>query len=296
MNLNPWVLAIRPRTLPAAIGPLLLGNVLAYVDGTFSLLLAFSSMLCGVLLQIGVNLANDYFDFKSGVDTEERLGPVRVTQSGLIRPRSVRNAMILSLVLAVAVGMHLIFVGGPIVAALAVFAVLGALCYSGGPYPLASHGLGEVAAFVFFGLVAVVGSYFTQTHTSTINVWLLASTMGLLNAAIMLVNNTRDIGTDTKAGKRTLAVRIGQERSRLLYSTLLALPYLTLSLMFLLGQLPGLALLLGFASVPMARILAREFRRSEGAALNPLLGRTAKLTLVYSLLLSLGLPLASLLG
>ncbi|QIZ75638.1 1,4-dihydroxy-2-naphthoate polyprenyltransferase [Ferrimonas lipolytica] len=294
MTLHSWLLAIRPRTLPAAIGPLLLGNMLAFVDGQFSILVAVSSMLCGILLQIGVNLANDYFDFKSGVDTEERLGPVRVTQSGLISPNAVRNGMILSLVMAVLVGLYLIYVGGPIVAGLAVFAVLGALCYSGGPYPLASHGLGEVAAFVFFGLVAVVGSYFTQTHTSTLDVWLLASTMGLFNAAIMLVNNTRDIQTDRKAGKRTLAVRIGQQQSRILYCTLLALPYLVLSLMFLLGHLPGLVVLLGFISVPMAKMLAGEFRKSEGAALNPLLGRTAKLTMVYSVLLSLGLPLSQL--
>ncbi|WP_298445299.1 1,4-dihydroxy-2-naphthoate polyprenyltransferase [uncultured Ferrimonas sp.] len=294
MTLHSWLLAIRPRTLPAAIGPLLLGNVLALVDGTFSALVGACSMLCGVLLQIGVNLANDYFDFKSGVDTDERLGPVRVTQSGLLSPTAVRNGMVLSLLLAIAVGLYLIYVGGAVVAGLAVFAVLGALCYSGGPYPLASHGLGEVAAFVFFGLVAVVGSYYTQVQDTTVTVWLLASTMGLFNSAIMLVNNTRDISTDSKAGKRTLAVRLGQQQSRLLYSTLLALPYLTIMLMFLLGQLPGLVVLLGFISVPMARVLAKEFVQTEGAALNPLLGRTAKLTMVYSVLLSLGLPLSQL--
>ncbi|WP_299811202.1 1,4-dihydroxy-2-naphthoate polyprenyltransferase [uncultured Shewanella sp.] len=287
--MNPWILAIRPRTLPAAIGPLLVGNVLALQLEQFSLFIAAVSMLCALLLQIAVNLANDYFDFKSGVDTEERLGPVRVTQSGMLTPTAVRNAMILCLVLALLVGSFLIYHGGLPIAFLAAAAVLGALGYSGGPYPLASHGLGEVAAFVFFGLVAVVGSYFLQAGETATNAWLLGSAIGFLNAAIMLVNNTRDMETDIKAGKKTLAVRIGLEQSRIFYQSFLYLPFAIITAGFLMGALPGLPVLFAGLAFIMARTLCRDFNEVKGAALNPLLGRTAKLTMIFSVLFSVGL-------
>ncbi|MFV7769674.1 1,4-dihydroxy-2-naphthoate polyprenyltransferase [Shewanella marisflavi] len=290
--MNPWILATRPRTLPAAIGPLLVGNALALSLTQFSWLIAATSMLCALLLQIAVNLANDYFDFKSGIDTEERLGPVRVTQSGLLAPNKVRNAMVACLVLALLVGSLLIYHGGWPIAILAAASILGALGYSGGPYPLASHGLGEVAAFVFFGLVAVVGSYYLQANDTSIAAWILGSAIGLFNAAVMLVNNTRDIPTDTKAGKRTLAVKIGEGQARVLYQALVYLPFALIIGGFLLGLLPGLPVLLGGLSLVLARKLNSEFSQTSGAALNPLLGRTAKLTVIFSALFSLGLALA----
>lgn len=286
--MNPWILAIRPRTLPAAIGPLLVGNMLAIANEKFSWLIAITSMLCAVLLQIAVNLANDYFDFKNGIDTEERLGPTRVTQSGMIAPEKVRNGMILSLVLAVLVGFYLISHGGWPIAILAVATVLGALGYSGGPYPMASHGLGEIAAFVFFGLVAVVGSYYLQTSATDIDAWLLGSAIGFFNAAIMLVNNTRDIATDTKAGKKTLAVRIGEPQAKMLYQAFVYLPYVLLIGGFLMGILPGAPVLLAGLSLLIARKLAVLFSEQSGQALNPILGQTAKLTMIYSLLFSAG--------
>ncbi|QYK06618.1 1,4-dihydroxy-2-naphthoate polyprenyltransferase [Shewanella zhangzhouensis] len=287
--MNPWILAIRPRTLPAAIGPLLVGNTLALGLESFSVTIAIASMICALLLQIAVNLANDYFDFKSGVDTEERLGPVRVTQSGLIAPARVKAAMIGSLLAALAVGSYLIWHGGAPIAVLAAASILGALCYSGGPYPLASHGLGEVAAFVFFGLVAVVGSFYLQAGYTSMDAWILGAAIGLFNAAIMLVNNTRDIRTDTRAGKRTLAVRIGEAQSRVLYQALVYLPFGLIIGSFLMGILPGWPVLLSGVSLVIARRLSREFSETSGGALNPLLGRTARLTLVFSVLFSVGL-------
>ncbi|QFU21900.1 1,4-dihydroxy-2-naphthoate polyprenyltransferase [Shewanella eurypsychrophilus] len=287
--MNPWILAIRPRTLPAAIGPLLVGNILALELEQFSILIACTSMLCAILLQIAVNLANDYFDFKSGIDTDERLGPVRVSQSGLLAPEKVRNAMIMCLVLALIVGSYLIYHGGWPIAFLALAAILGALGYSGGPYPLASHGLGEVAAFIFFGLVAVVGSYFLQAGETSIAAWILGSAIGFLNAAIMLVNNTRDIDTDVKAGKQTLAVRIGLGQARVLYQTLVFLPFALIIGGFFLGFLPGLPVLLAGLSLVLARKLNSDFSITTGEALNPLLGRTAKLTMLFSGLFSVGL-------
>ncbi|MEI6858345.1 MAG: 1,4-dihydroxy-2-naphthoate polyprenyltransferase [Shewanella sp.] len=287
--MNPWILAIRPRTLPATIGPLLVGNILAIELDQFSILIACTSMLCAILLQIAVNLSNDYFDFKTGVDTEERLGPIRVTQSGLISPEKVRNAMVQSLILALIVGSYLIYHGGWPIALLAIISICGALGYSGGPYPLASHGLGEVAAFVFFGLVAVVGSYFLQAGETSTAAWVLGCAIGSLNAAIMLVNNTRDINTDVKAGKKTLAVRIGEGQSRVLYQTFVYLPFALIIGSFFLGFLPGAPVLLAGLSLLFARKLNSDFSVESGAALNPLLGRTAKLTMVFSGLFSIGL-------
>lgn len=287
--MNPWFLAIRPRTLPAAAGPLLIGNMLALPLAKFSWTVAVASMICALLLQIAVNLANDYFDFKNGIDTEERVGPTRVTQSGMLAPYKVRNAMTLCLLLSLAVGGYLIWHGGWPIAILAAASVLAALGYSGGPYPLASHGLGELAAFVFFGLVAVVGSYYLQAGNTTTAAWLLGCAVGLLNAAIMLVNNTRDIMTDTKAGKKTLAVRIGEAQARVLYQALLYLPFGLIIAGFLLGQLPGFPVLLAGLSLIMARKLSSDFYQGSGAALNPLLGKTAKLTMMFSALFSVGL-------
>lgn len=286
--MNPWILAIRPRTLPAAIGPLLVGNVLASTLPQFSLSIAFIATLCAVLLQIAVNLANDYFDFKNGIDTDARLGPVRVTQSGLLSPNSVRNAMILVLCAAIILGFILINHGGWIITILAVLSVLGALGYSGGPYPLASHGLGELAAFVFFGLIAVVGSFYLQAGFTNINAWLLGAAIGFLNAAIMLVNNTRDIETDRHAKKFTLAVSMGEARAKKLYQILIFLPFAIIFIGYVMGILTGLQTILTLPTFLIARHLSQAFTEKTGQALNPLLGRTAQLTLVFSLVFSLG--------
>ncbi len=289
--MNPWILAIRPRTLPAAIGPLLVGNILALQLEQFSWLIACTSMLCALLLQIAVNLANDYFDYKSGIDTEERIGPVRVTQGGLLPPYKVRNAIFISLALALLVGSYLIYHGGWPIAFLAAASVLGALGYSGGPYPLASHGLGEVAAFIFFGLVAVVGSYYLQAGDTSTAAWILGCAIGFLNAAIMLVNNTRDMQTDIKAGKHTLAAHIGEGQARLLYQAFVFLPFALIIGGFFLGFLPGLPVLLAGVSLIIARKLNSEFSQTSGEALNPILGSTAKLTMIFSGLFSIGLVL-----
>lgn len=269
-----------------------MGNVLAAYHREFDWLIAIASMLCAVMLQIAVNLANDYFDYKSGVDTDERLGPTRVTQQGLLSPTAVRNAMILCLVIAVAIGQYLIYVGGWPIALLALFAVLGALGYSGGPYPLASHGLGELAAFIYFGLVAVVGSYYIQVGDTSVAAWLLGSALGCLNAAIMLVNNTRDHATDVKAHKRTLVVRIGVDASTTLYQAMLATPFLLTCLGWLLGLLPGTTPAACVIAVPLAIGLGKQFAVTTGAALNPLLGKTAMATMAYSGLTAIGLVFA----
>ena len=283
-----WLMAIRPRTLPAVLGPLIVGNALALGVEGFSLLTALVIISCGLLLQISVNLANDYFDSLSGVDSQERLGPIRMTQAGLISAERMKKAMIMSLICALFVGVYLIDIGGWPIGLLAAASLLAVICYSGGPYPLASHGLGELTVFIFFGLVAVVGSVYLQTGATSQEAWLLGAAIGSLNAAVMLVNNVRDINTDAKAHKRTLAVRLGQGQARVFYQTLVYLPYGIIISAFLLGFLPGFAVGLSGLSLVYARSLSRQFHELSGAELNPILAQTTLLSLVFSLLYSLG--------
>jgi 1,4-dihydroxy-2-naphthoate octaprenyltransferase len=287
-SLQSWLLAIRPKTLPAAVGPVLVGSGVAFSDGAFSLLPAVACLLGAMLLQIGVNLANDYFDYKNSIDSEERLGPVRVTQSGLIAPSVVKMGMIISLALASLVFIYLAFVGGPVIVVIGIASVLAALGYSGGPFPLASNGLGELFVFIFFGLVAVGGTYYIQAGQLT---WLAVAAAvppGLLITAIMVVNNLRDIDTDRKAGKRSLAVILGRSRTVIGYKLLLLLSYLVPGALYI-GGLCSAVVLLPLLTLPMAMGLARRIPGEAGRSLNELLAATARLSLLHSLFFSVGL-------
>lgn len=283
-----WLLAIRPKTLPAAVGPVAVGSAVAFRDGKFTLIPAFCCLLGAVLLQIGVNLANDYFDFKNDIDSEERLGPVRVTQSGLIPPGEVKRGMILCLFLAALVFLYLAVLGGWPIVLIGAASVLAALAYSGGPYPLASNGLGEIFVFIFFGLVAVGGTYLIQAGQLTWVAMLAAVPPGLLITAIMVVNNLRDIDTDRKAGKNTLAVILGRSRTIAEYKLLLLFSYLVPPAMIVTG-VAEIYILLPLFTLPMALLLAKRVAQEKGALLNELLAGTAKLSLVYSLLFAVGL-------
>ena len=223
--MDAWILAARPKTLPAAVAPVTVGSAMAAVHNSFSLLPAMAALAVALLLQIGVNLANDYFDFVKGVDSDDRLGPLRVTQSGLISPGRVRVAMIITLGLAGLPGLYLVYVGGWPVLVIGAASILAALAYSGGPYPLASNALGDLFVFIFFGLVAVCGTYYVQTLMLTATVVLIGADVGLLITAILVVNNLRDIATDSRTGKRTLAVRLGASGTKLEFSLLLAGAY-----------------------------------------------------------------------
>jgi 1,4-dihydroxy-2-naphthoate octaprenyltransferase len=285
-----WLLAIRPKTLPAAVGPIAVGSAVAVADGKFSLLPAFCCLLGALLLQIGVNLANDYFDFKNNIDSKERLGPVRVTQSGLISPSEVKRGMVVCLLLAAMVFLYLAMVGGWPILLIGAASVLAALAYSGGPYPLASHGLGELFVFIFFGLVAVGGTYLVQAGQLTWLVLLAAVPPGLLITAIMVVNNLRDIDTDRKAGKKTLAVILGRSRTIAEYKLLLVLSYLVPLAMVSAG-IATIMILLPLLTLPLAWLSTKRISYEKGTSLNDLLAVTAKLSLVYSLLFAVGLAL-----
>ncbi len=287
-KLELWLLAIRPKTLPAAVGPVFVGSAAAYNDQLFSLFPALGCLLGAILLQIAVNLANDYFDFKNAIDSEERLGPTRVTQSGLIPPGQVKNGMIICLGLAALVFVYLSLVGGWPIVCIGILSLLAALAYSGGPFPLASNGLGELFVFIFFGLVAVCGTYFIQTHKLTNMAVIAAVPPGLLITAIMVVNNLRDIDTDSKAGKRTLAVILGRKNTIIEYQALLFISYLIPIVIFLRYD-TGLALLSPLVTLPSAFLLVRRVGQDSGRQLNELLGRTAKLSMFYCFLFSVGL-------
>jgi 1,4-dihydroxy-2-naphthoate octaprenyltransferase len=291
-TIGAWILATRPKTLPAAVAPVVVGSAMAYVHQRFALLPAMAALVVALLMQIGVNLANDYFDYTKGVDTQERLGPVRVTLGGLIAPGRVKSAMTMVFVLSLLPGLYLIIVGGWPAAAIGAASIIAAVAYSGGPYPLASHGLGDLFVFIFFGLVAVCGTYYVQALTLTPLVVMMGGIVGFLITAILVVNNLRDIQTDRKTGKRTLAVMIGEKRTRAVYTVLLGSAYVITGFIWLCG-FASTWLLLPLASLPLAFLQIRLiWHTSDGPALNNLLAKTAKLSFFFSVLLAVGLILS----
>ncbi len=283
-----WILAARPKTLPAALTPVLVGTALAIHDSQFALLPALAAALGALLLQIGSNFANDYFDFFKGADTPERLGPTRVTAVGLISPSALRWGMVAVFGLAVLVGIYLLVVGGWPIIVIGVASILAALLYTGGPFPFGYYGLGDLFVFVFFGLVAVCGTYYVQALSLNWAVVIAAVPPGLLVTAILVVNNLRDIDTDRRAGKHTLAVRLGRNGTRLEYQFLLLLAYALPLLLWLVYEFHWLVLL-PWLTLPLAWRLRTQIRREIGRPLNKTLAGTAQLGLLFSLALSIGL-------
>ena len=284
-----WVMAIRPQTLPVSIGPVLVGSAVAHVEGAFVLATALVAAFGALCLQIGSNFANDVFDFEKGADTEDRIGPPRATQLGLLSPRAMRIGMAVVFALATAAGLYLALVAGPVILVVGAVSIVAAIAYTGGPFPLGYHGLGDVAVFVFFGLVAVVGTTWVQTGTLPGLAWLCAIPVGTLATAILVVNNLRDVDTDTAAGKRTLAVRFGRAGARREWAVLVFGAYLVPIAAW---QAFGLSewVLLPIASLPRAIRLFGVIRSTEdGPALNAALAGTAQLGFLFSLLLALGL-------
>jgi 1,4-dihydroxy-2-naphthoate polyprenyltransferase len=289
--LHIWLMAARPRTLPAAVAPVLVGTALAATEGTFKWLTFVAAMLGALFIQIGTNLSNDYSDARRGADTEDRLGPVRVTAGGLVPPRQVLVATYVAFGLAVLAGVYLIVTAGWQLLLVGAASILAGVLYTGGPRPYGYEGLGEVFVFLFFGVVAVTGSYFAQVEKLTWEAFVLAVPVGLVAAAILVVNNVRDLETDRRAGKRTLAVRLGRARARGLYAIMVYVAFLTAPLPWLLGSTDLSAwLLLSWLALPLAVPVVRTVRnRSDGPSLNGALARTGMLQLVFCGLLSAGI-------
>jgi len=286
-----WLQAIRPKTLSAGAVPVFIGIGLAYGQGSGRLLPAVAALAGALLIQIGTNLSNDYYDFKRGADTSERLGPVRVTQTGLIAPAVVLAAGLLCFAAAFAVGLYLVALGGWPIAALGAASLLCGFAYTGGPVPLAYIGLGDVFVLAFFGFGAVGGTYFVQTGSLTPAVAWASIPAGALGTAILVVNNLRDTATDAKAGKRTLVVRWGALAGRVEYCAMLAAAFAAPLLMWLLGTSRGWPLL-SWLSAPLALPPLQRVLKQHGATLNPALGGTARLQLVFGLLFAFGLYLS----
>jgi 1,4-dihydroxy-2-naphthoate octaprenyltransferase len=283
-----WWLAARPRTWPAAIVPVLVGSAIAARSGQFQALPFLAALLASLLIQIGTNYANDLFDYLKGAD-RQRQGPTRVVQNGLVTPRQMRNAVILVFGSAALLGVYLIFVGGWPIALIGLLSILAGIGYTGGPYPLAYHGLGDLFAFLFFGVIAVMGTTYIFIHEFTALAFIASLPVALLVTAIIIVNNLRDIPTDTAVGKRTFAVMIGDRNTRHEYTLCVLGAYLfPIALAALSGSIGWWWL--PFFTLPLAIQLVRTVLQGRsGPLLNRTLGQTAQLHLWFGIALALGI-------
>ncbi|MEX0993789.1 MAG: 1,4-dihydroxy-2-naphthoate polyprenyltransferase [Solirubrobacterales bacterium] len=286
-----WLIAARPRTLPAAVAPVLVGTALAGSQDIFRPLAFVAAMIGSVFIQIGTNLSNDYSDARRGADTDDRLGPVRVTAGGLAPPRKVLVATWLAFGIAVLAGLYLVAIAGWELLVVGVLSILAGVLYTGGPRPYGYEGLGELFVFLFFGLVAVVGSYYVQTEELTWLAVALSVPIGLLASAILMVNNIRDIDTDRRAGKRTLAVRLGRDRARTLFTVAVVLAYAALAAIAL-AEL-RFELLIVFGTLPLVPSLSASVsHRTDGPSLNAALSACGRLLASFAVLLSAALLLS----
>ncbi len=290
--MNAWILAIRPKTLPAAIAPVVIGTAMAWGDGVAHFPSALAALFAALCIQVATNFANDYCDFKKGADTSNRVGPLRVTQAGLISGRLMVVATIIMFTCAVLASVYLVFRAGNAIAVIAVASVLSGIFYTAGPRPLGYMGLGELFVLVFFGPVAVAGTYFVQTLEINGAVVAAGFGPGFLSCAILAVNNLRDIDGDQKVGKLTLAVRFGKNFAAGEYLFCIMAAALTPFAVHLIThdhECMAVASLVGFLAIPTVGAVFT----SQGAALNKVLAQTGVLLLVYSVLFSAGWMLCS---
>ena len=283
--MNDWILAARLRTLPAAIAPVLIGCAIAYQGDGFHFFAAFFAMMGAILIQIGTNFANDYFDFVNGADTEDRIGPTRATQAGLITPSSMRTAFIITFALVVPIIGYMAYRGGWPLIGVGVLSIISGILYTGGPKPLGYMGLGDIFVLVFFGPVAVAGTEYVQSLTLSTDAILAGIASGLISTAILVVNNLRDKDTDKHVGKNTLAVRFGSTFARVEYSLCFVI---TAAITVYLAYVHSPWVLLALFPLLRAIPINRSMWSQSGAALDPNLGKTAQVLILYSLFFSIG--------
>jgi 1,4-dihydroxy-2-naphthoate polyprenyltransferase len=285
-------MAARIRTLPAAVAPVLVGTALAGYFHVFHPLRFIAALVGAIFIQVGTNLSNDYSDARRGADAEDRLGPVRVTAGGLVPPKQVLVATYLSFGVAVLAGAYLVAVAGWQLLLVGAASILAGVLYTGGPKPYGYEGLGELFVFLFFGIVAVAGSFFVQVTHLDWEAFALAVPVGLLAAGILMVNNVRDVDTDRRAGKRTLAVRLGRERSRNMFALTVYLAFVMAPITWLFGPTKAWVLL-PWLTLPVAAGVVRTVRnRTDGPSLNQALAQTGMLQLAFCMLLAAGLLLS----
>jgi 1,4-dihydroxy-2-naphthoate octaprenyltransferase len=288
-----WAMAARPRTLPAAVAPVLVGTALAWsAAGAFRPLAFVAALVGSIFIQIGTNLSNDYSDARRGADAEDRLGPVRVTAGGLVPPRRVLVWTYVAFGIALVAGLYLVLVAGIELLFVGIASIAAGVLYTGGPRPYGYVGLGEAFVFLFFGIVAVTGSYFVQTQEISWLALALSVPIGLLAAAILVVNNIRDIETDRRAGKNTLAVKLGRSRAARLYAAMLVVAFAVPVALWLAGELSAWVVLTLVLGYPAARLDRTVRTRQDGPSLNGALAGTGMLLGGYAILLTAGILLS----
>lgn len=286
-DLKKWVLAARPKTLWASVAPVVIGSAMAFESGGLHIMSALSALLGAVLIQIGTNFANDYFDFHKGADAEGRLGPTRAVQAGWVSPSAMKTAFMAVFALSLLPGAYLIWRAGLPLAIIGLLSILFGILYTAGPYPLGYVGLGEVFVIIFFGPVAVGGTYYAQTLTISMPVVVSGLAPGLFSVAILTVNNLRDVQSDYRAGKKTLAVRFGATFSKFEYllsvviACLIPLILLFIEDKHLYSLMTPIVLLAAIPSI-------KKVFTSEGTVLNHVLESTGKMLLAYSMIFSIG--------
>lgn len=287
-SMKTWLLAARPKTLPAAVVPVVMGAAAAYGDGVFHWLSAALALIAALLIQVATNLVNDYSDFKKGTDDEDRIGPVRVTQAGLVTPKQMKRAIWMTFAVTILISLYLVYRGGWPILIIGVLSILSGTMYTAGPFPLGYVGLGDVFVLFFFGPVAMAGTYYVQALTVNWAVILAGFGPGLFSVAILTVNNLRDVKGDEKAGKKTLAVRfgVGFAKREYFYSILIAslIPVVLVLAWGARGWVLLAVLTLFFAP----GVLITVFSKTDGPSLNSALARTGKLLLIYGVLFSIG--------
>ena len=294
MNLQSWWIAARPKTLIVSIAPVLLGLALSLNNNFFSsLIVGLLTLIAAILIQLGTNFINDLYDFLSGADDENRLGPTRVVQAGLLSEKQIKLGALFCFVSSLLIGIYLVFIGGVPILLIGSFALISGYCYTAGPYPLAYNGLGEIFVFIFFGLIAVPATYYLQSGILfDLDSILIGSSIGLIAVAILCVNNIRDINSDYNVGKKTLAVRFGRYPIIVMYDLMIFSPYLCVLVLFNSSTFYwDLDLLLTFLSLPIAIKLIIEMHTKYGKELNEVLIGTSNFMRVFFILLMLGILL-----
>jgi 1,4-dihydroxy-2-naphthoate octaprenyltransferase len=287
-NLRIWLLAARPKTLWAGVVPVVVGGAIAVETGEFAALPFLFALAGSMLIQIGTNFANDLFDFLKNVDDGDRTGPMRVTQAGLVTPAQMKSAIIIVFTLALLVGIYLVWLGGVPILVIGLTSILFGVLYTAGPYPLGYHGLGDVFVMIFYGPVAVCGTYYVMTLDFGWNVVLCGLAPGMLSTAILTVNNLRDIESDTRTGKRTLAVRFGKAFARCQYAALVfGAALVPVAIYTLYGAHPW-SMVAGVIALPAAFLVKKIASESSGQEMNRILSDTGKLLALYGLIFSIG--------
>jgi 1,4-dihydroxy-2-naphthoate octaprenyltransferase len=289
-KLQSWILASRPRTLPAAVVPVIVGSALAIYQGIFYPAYSIIALLCSVLIQIGTNFTNDLYDHMKGSDTKERKGPLRVLASGLISVREMELGIFLVFFTAFLLGLYLVYSVGLIILWIGILSILAGLAYTAGPFPLAYHGLGDLFVFIFFGIVGTVGTYYLHAQQFTWLALLISLPVGALVTNILIVNNYRDIDEDRTAGKKTLAVILGKEFSRFEYIFFILLSFFVPFLLHFKYAF-SLWIFLPYLTLPIAITLVKMIYAFTGIQLNKTLELTAKFSALYGILLSIGIIL-----